>query len=167
MGQDADQLRQEIEETRERMGDTADAIAYKADVPHRMQDKIKERVDQGKSAITGSIDQMRHQAQRAASRASDAMPDPSDVQEQAMTMMNAVRENPLGLFFGMAAVGFMIGSLMPVTQLENERIGPMVDELKDRAMDRMQGTIDAAREAAVTTISNAMNNSGADTESYT
>lgn len=75
MGKDPDQLRAEIAETRERMGDTADAIAYKVDVPHRVQDAL------------------------------------SEIQAGAVKAMRTLRKNPLGLFFGMAAVGFVIGSL--------------------------------------------------------
>jgi ElaB/YqjD/DUF883 family membrane-anchored ribosome-binding protein len=152
MGKDPDELRAEIAETRERMGDTADAIAYKTDVPHRMQDVVGEKMDQMKSAITGSVGQ----ARRAVSRAGDALPDTGDMQTGAMNAVGAVRENPLGLFFGMAAVGFMIGSMLPVTQLESERLTPMVDQLKERARDQVQGTIEAARDAAVDSISNAM-----------
>ena len=144
MGKDADELRSEIADTRDRMGDTADAIAYKADVPHRMQDAVNDRVDQVKSAITGSVGQ----ARRTAARAADALPDPREA-------YNAVRENPLGLLFGMAATGFLLGWLLPVTDFETENVKPMVDDLKDRAVDRVQGTIDAARDAAVDSITNA------------
>ena len=131
MGKDADELRQEIADTRDRMGDTADAIAYKADVPHRVQDVVGEKVDQMKSAITGTVGQ----ARRAMSSAGDSLPDTGDMREGAMNAVNAVRENPLGLFFGMAAVGFMIGSLFPASDFENENVGPMVDRLKERAKD--------------------------------
>ncbi len=152
MGKDADELRAEIEETRERMGDTADALAYKADVPHRLQDVLGEKVDQMKSAVTGTVGQ----ARRAVSRAGDTLPDTGELQSNAMDAMNAVRENPLGLFFGMAGIGFLIGSLLPVTQLEREQVAPMVDEWKERAKDQVQGTIDAARDAAVSSISKTM-----------
>lgn len=153
MGKDPDELRAEIAETRERMGDTADAIAYKADVPHRMQDAVGEKMDQMKSAVTGTVGQARDAISRATERASDAMPDTGDIQNNAMNAMRAVRENPLGLFFGMAAVGFVIGSLLPRTQLENDQLVPMVDQLKRRAKDQVQGTIETARDAAVNAMS--------------
>ena len=35
------------------------------------------------------------------------------------------QDNPLGLAVGAAAVGFLAGLLVPVTQVENEKIGPM------------------------------------------
>jgi len=125
------------------MGDTADALAYKTDVPHRMQDVLGEKMDQVKSAVTGTVEQ----AQRAVSQASDALPDTGELQSRAMNAMNAVRENPLGLFFGMAAVGFLIGSLLPLTQLEREQVAPMVDQLKEQAKNQVQGKIDTAIDA--------------------
>ncbi|HET9028886.1 MAG TPA: DUF3618 domain-containing protein [Candidatus Aquilonibacter sp.] len=152
MGKDADELRQEIAETRERMGETADAIAYKADVPHRLQDKVGEKVDQMKSAITGTVSQ----ARQAVSNATGKLPDTGDVRDSAMSAVDAVQRNPLGLFFGMAAVGFMIGSLLPVTDFETENVKPMVDQLKDRAVDQVQGTIDKAKDAAVSAVSSSM-----------
>ena len=78
-----------------------------------LQDALREKLDQMKSAITGSVEQ----TQRAVSRASDALPDTDELQTNAM---NAIKENPLGLFFGMAALGFIIGSLLPLTPLERD-----------------------------------------------
>jgi hypothetical protein len=106
-------------------------------------------MDQMKSAITGTVDQ----ARRAVARAGESMPDADDMQTGATTAMRAIRENPLGLFFGTAAVGFVIGSILPLTQLENERLSPMVDQLKTRAKERVQETIVTARDAAVDSIS--------------
>lgn len=153
MGKDPDELRAEIAETRERMGDTADAIAYKADVPHRMQDAMGDKIDQLKSTLSGTVEQ----ARRAVSQASDAMPDTGEIQENTVNAMRAVRENPLGIFFGMVAVGFAIGSLLRATQLENDQLVPMVDQLKERAKSQVRGTIETARDVAFTSISNSMN----------
>src|SRR5206468_4192918 len=53
MGQDPDAIRQQIEQTRERMGDTVDALGYRADVPARAKESISGRVDTMKSKISG------------------------------------------------------------------------------------------------------------------
>ena len=45
MGKDASEIRREIEETRARMGDTVEALGYKADVPARVKDAVNERVE--------------------------------------------------------------------------------------------------------------------------
>jgi hypothetical protein len=40
MGETPDNIREDIEETRARMGETAEAIGYKADVKSRVKDTI-------------------------------------------------------------------------------------------------------------------------------
>jgi hypothetical protein len=42
-------------------------------------------------------------------------------------------ENPLGLAIGAAALGFLAGLAVPITDYERERVGPLRDELLDRA----------------------------------
>ena len=53
MGQDPSQIRNDIEETRARMGDTAEALGHKADVPGRAREAISDRVESVKSTFTG------------------------------------------------------------------------------------------------------------------
>ena len=45
MGQDPGLIREQIEQTRERMGETVDALGYKADVPARTRESISGRVE--------------------------------------------------------------------------------------------------------------------------
>ena len=54
MGQDPSQIRNEIDETRARMGDTAEALGHKADVPGRAKEAISGRVESVKSTLSGS-----------------------------------------------------------------------------------------------------------------
>jgi hypothetical protein len=100
-------------------------------------DVLREKVAQMRSAITGTVGQ----ARRAASRVGDALPERGEVQNRAMDMMSTVRESPLGLFLGMAAIGFVFGALMPVTRIESERLTPMVDDLRKRAVDRIRNAL--------------------------
>ena len=51
MGQDPAVIRRQIEQTREHMGDTVSALAYKADVPGRMRDSASAKKD----AVTGRL----------------------------------------------------------------------------------------------------------------
>lgn len=159
MGKDPDEIREEIESTRDRMSDTVDAIAYKADVPNRVQDAVSDKVDAMKSTITGTIGTVRDRVSGMRDRVSDAMPDTGDVQNAAMNTVNTIRENPLGLFFGAAAVGFLLGSLLPSTDIENERLGELGDQLKQTAQATggqileqgkavVRDTLDAAKDAA-------------------
>ena len=58
-----EEIRQDIERTREQLGDTVEALAYKADVPARLKDKVhdtKETVQVKAEVVT----QHREQAGR-------------------------------------------------------------------------------------------------------
>src|SRR5579875_1027886 len=68
MGEDPTAIRQEIEQTRERMGETVDALGYKVDVPSRAKNSISDKVQGVRSKMSG-----------VAAQVSDATPDPDDV----------------------------------------------------------------------------------------
>ena len=130
MGQDSGQIRQDIEETRGRMGETVEALGYKADVPGRAKEAVSERVESVKSKITG------------------ATPDSGDVKQGAHRAKGIAQENPLGLAIGAVAVGFVGGLLIPSTRLEDEKIGPMADQVKEKVKETGQEAVDRGREVA-------------------
>lgn len=148
MGQESD-IRADIEETRDRMSDTVDAIAYKANVPDRMRDAVSDRVESVKSTI-GSV----------RDRAVDVLPDVDDVRSAGTSLVGMVRQNPLGLLFGTVAVGFLAGWLLPESDLESERLGTIGDQLKQTAQTAggqvleqgkavVRDTVDAAKQSAI------------------
>jgi ElaB/YqjD/DUF883 family membrane-anchored ribosome-binding protein len=98
MGQDPDTIRHEVEHTREQMGETIDALGYKADVKSR----AKERVGQA---------------------------------------AGVAQENPLGLAVGAVAAGFLAGMLIPSSRVEDEKLGPMADQVKQQAKETGQEAI--------------------------
>jgi Protein of unknown function (DUF3618) len=112
MGEDPGAIRQEIEATRERMGQTVDALSYKADVPARTRESIQEKVHGVRSKLTG-----------VGSHASQATPDAEDVRHVGRQAVGVAQENPLGLAIGAAAAGFLAGMLVPSTGVEDERLG--------------------------------------------
>jgi hypothetical protein len=130
MGQDTGQIRQDIEETRGRMGETVEALGYKADVPGRAKEAVSGRVESVKSKISG------------------ATPDSGDVKQGAHRAKGMAQENPLGLALGAVAVGFVGGLLIPSTRVEDEKIGPMADQVKDKAKETGQEAMDRGREVA-------------------
>jgi gas vesicle protein len=54
MGQDPDAIRREIEQTRERMGETVEAIGYKTDAPARTKEKVSDTFTGVKDRIGGA-----------------------------------------------------------------------------------------------------------------
>ena len=119
MGQDPSQIRQDIEHTRGEMGDTVEALGHKADVPGR-----------AKEAISGRVDTVKDKVPSAGQAAGVA------------------KENPLGLAVGAAAVGFVAGMLIPSTKVEDEKIGPMADQVKDKAKETGQEALERGKHVA-------------------
>lgn len=130
MGQDPHEIRQEIEETRMEMGDTVEALGHKTDVTGRAKDAVSDRVESVRSKVSGSTPdgrQVKHGARRAAGMA---------------------QENPLGLAVGAVAVGFVAGMMVPSTRIEDERIGPMADQLKEKARETGQEAVERGKDVA-------------------
>jgi ElaB/YqjD/DUF883 family membrane-anchored ribosome-binding protein len=130
MGQDPDQIRNDIEDTRARMGDTAEALGHKADVPGRAREAISDKVDSVKSTFTG------------------ATPRSGDVRQGAQQAVGMAKENPLGLAIGATALGFVAGLLIPSTKVEDERIGPVADQVKDQAKEMGQEAVERGKHVA-------------------
>jgi gas vesicle protein len=58
------------------------------------------------------------------------------------------RENPLGLAIGATAVGFIAGMLVPTTRVEEEKLGPMASDMRERAMDAGQEAMERGKQVA-------------------
>jgi gas vesicle protein len=108
------------------MGDTVEALGHKADVPGRAKEAISSRVDTVKDKV------------------------PSTGQAAGVA-----KENPLGLAVGAAAVGFVAGMLIPSTRVEDEKIGPMADQVKEKARETGQEALDRGKEVARQTAESA------------
>jgi gas vesicle protein len=144
VGQDPGEIRQDIERTREEMGDTVEALSYKADVKTRAKDSISERVDSVKSSVG-----------LAGSKVSDATPSGDDVKQGARRAKGIAEENPLGLAIGALAVGFVAGLAVPATRVEDERLGPVADQVKDQAKETGQEALERGKELARQTAQSA------------
>ena len=130
MGQDPEAIRREIEETREDMSSTVDALGYKADVPGRARNAISDRKDQLVGKISGNT------------------PSSGEMKQGAKQAVGVAQENPLGLAIGSLAVGFIAGMLIPSTSVENEKLGPMADQVKDQVKETGQEAVDRGKQVA-------------------
>ena len=137
MGQDPDAIRREIEQTRERMGETVEALGYKADVPARTKEKVTGKVTGVKERIVGAADSV-----------NESTPSTGDVKQAAQRGASVAQENPLGLAIGSIAIGFLAGMLIPSTRVENEKLGPMADQVKDQVQSTAQEALDHGKQVA-------------------
>jgi len=108
------------------MGETVDALGYKADVKARAKDRV-----------TGVKD-----------RLVGATPDTGDVKHQAKRAKSVAENNPLGLAVGAVAVGFLAGMLVPSTSFEDQRMGELSDEVIDRAKETGQEALERGKQVA-------------------
>jgi gas vesicle protein len=148
MGQDPDTIRREIEQTRDRMGDTVEAIGYKADVPARTKDKVTGTFSDVKERIGGTATDMKDRIGGTASSLNEATPGTSDVTHAARRGASIAQENPIGLAIGSIAFGFLAGMLIPSTRVENEKIGPMAGQIREQAMQTGQEALEHGKQVA-------------------
>jgi len=55
MGQDTREVRDQVEEAREQLGDTVAALAYKANAPRRAKDRAVLKLDAAKRRVNGLL----------------------------------------------------------------------------------------------------------------
>jgi hypothetical protein len=155
MGQDPDAIRQDIEQTRSEMSETVEAVGYKADVPSRAKEAVSEKVDNVKSKVSGTATRAREAVTGTTARAGDATPSRGEVKQQSRRVAGLARENPLGLAIGAAAIGFLAGLAVPSTRVENERLGPVADQVKDKVRETGQEALDRGKQVAQEVASSA------------
>jgi hypothetical protein len=148
MGQDPDAIRQDIEQTRAEMGETVEAIGYKADVPSRAKDAVSEKVENVKSAVSGTATRAREAVTGATDRANAATPSRGEVRQTTRQAVGLTKENPLGLAIGAVAVGFLAGLAVPSTRVEDEKLGPVADQVKEKVKETGQEAVDRGRQVA-------------------
>jgi hypothetical protein len=137
MGQDPSQIRKEIEDTRSEMGDTVDALAYKADVKTRVKGSIADKRDRVVGGLKGTSEKV-----------GEATPDAGQLKDGAHRAVGVAQENPLGLALAGVAGGFLVGMLLPSSRIEDERVGPLADTVKETAVETGQEALDRGKDVA-------------------
>lgn len=181
MGKEPDQIRQEIEDTRARMGETVEAIGYKADVPARARESVQEKKDSFVQSVTGAKDRVvgsivgtkesvggsmsnagssisdsisgagqsvAGSGRAVATRVGEATPSSQDLRQGVQRTAGLAQENPLGLAIGSLAVGFIAGLMVPATRVERQKIGPVADQVMDKARETGQEALDRGKQVA-------------------
>jgi hypothetical protein len=137
MGEEPGVIRAEIEQTRQRVGDEVDALSYKTDVPARTQDYIDDKKESLKSKLSGAKDSV-----------TAPLPDRRALKRGAAHMRDTAESNPFGLALGGLAVGFVVGTLIPETRVENERLGDLSDRTIEAAKDTASDGVERGKQVA-------------------
>jgi hypothetical protein len=111
------------------MGETVEAIGYKTDVKSRVKDNISDKKDAVVSRVTGAV------------------PDGQQLKSGAQKV-GLSKQNPLGLGIAAAALGFVIGTLLPSTGMEDDRLGEMSDQVGEKAREAGQEALERGKDVA-------------------
>jgi gas vesicle protein len=141
------------------MSETVDALGYKADVKSRAKESIQEKKDSAKESIVGATQSVKEKIVGAGSSVGDSVssvggsvsdktPDAEQVKHQAKRAVGVAQSNPLGLAIGSVAVGFIAGMLIPSTRVEDEKLGPVADDVKERAKQTGQEALEHGKQVA-------------------
>lgn len=148
MAERSEVIRGDIEQTRSEMGDTLDALGYKANVPARTKGWFGNK----KQTVTGlagsSVSRISGAADSVVSRISGTVPSSDRVTGGAGGVKDTVEQNPLGLAVAGIAVGFLAGLFAPSTRVENEKLGPTADQVKSSAVEAGQEAIEHTKQVA-------------------
>lgn len=141
MGEGTREIREEIEETRMRVGEEVEALSYKTDVGARMDDYVDEKKEAVKSKVTGAKDAV-------TGAVSSVVPSGHGMKQRGQRVGRMAKRNPLGLVVGGAAVGFVAGLLVPSTQMEDEKLGDVAERVKETARETGHEALERGKDVA-------------------
>ncbi len=160
-------IRTDIERTRAEMGDTLDALGYKANVPARTKgwfgrktQAVTGSAGRGASRLTGiagsGASRLSGAADSVVSRVSGTVPSGGQVAAGASSVKDTAERNPLGLAGVGIAVGFVAGLFAPATRVENEKLGPTSDQVKSSVAEAGQEALEHTKQVAQSTVETAV-----------
>jgi aryl-alcohol dehydrogenase-like predicted oxidoreductase len=148
MGKEPEDIRNEIEETRARMGDAVEALGYKTDVKSRTKDSISNAKENVVGKVSGVRDSIVGSSSSARGSVYSSTPDAQQLKRNARKAASLAQRNPLGLALGSIALGFLAGMSVPSTEIEDERLGPVADQVKDKVRETSQEALDRGKQVA-------------------
>lgn len=141
-------IRGEIEQTRFEMGETLDALGYKANVPARTKSWFGRKTQTITGAAGSGFSRVSGAADSVVSRVSGTVPGTGQNTAGTGRVKDMAERNPLGLAVAGIAAGFVSGLFAPATRVENEKLGPVSDQVKSSAAEAGQEAIDHTKQIA-------------------
>jgi hypothetical protein len=114
------------------LGDTVEALTSQTDIAALVKNNVSNAVDSGSRTVAQAGDRLQN----------------VDVAGNARRAVGAAAENPIRFTLAALAMGFLTGSLLPVSQAEREGISSIRKRILDRAIV-VTGDLLAARVGAL------------------
>jgi hypothetical protein len=145
MAEEPEIIREQIEQIRQRAGETMDALIYKANVKEHAKEKLggmKDAMSDKKDAVVSSI-------RRATGQATGA------VTNGAKQSASLARGNPLLMALGAVAAGFLVGIAIPPPR-RTASSGQETDQVKEKAGEEGREALERGQQVAQQVAQNAM-----------
>jgi ElaB/YqjD/DUF883 family membrane-anchored ribosome-binding protein len=136
-----DSARDLVQEGQERLNETVDEVRdWASETAHTVQERVSETAE----SVRHSAEEARHQVQETA--VDLRLQAQQGMRQTKRTFWATMNENPLAVGATAAAVGALVGLVLPSTPTENRLMGERRDELVHQAKDRVQETVQETTE---------------------
>ncbi len=140
-----EEIQEDIERTRQDLKENVEALQEKVSpsgMASRSADKVKDSMTQVKDKIMGSADSGVTSAKQGVISAKDSV---AEVPDRAR---RTTQGNPLAVGLGAFAIGWLVGSLLPASQKEQEAVQKAVDSDMARPLQQTaQNVVASAQES--------------------
>ena len=157
MGKSTQELRGDIEHTREDLGETLDAIGERVSpgrIVQRRKDRVRDAFSSARESVMGSTESAQGGARQMAHQAGDAASTVTDKARQAPEqVVRQTQGNPLAAGLVAFGVGLVVASVIPPSKPEQQAAGAIQDKLeplKERAVEAAREVKGEVQEAAQT-----------------
>jgi len=153
-----EEIRADIEVTRDELGRDVDALADKVSPPkilERQKTRLRQRFDGVKERVMGVADDVGNSASSAGHAAGDALSSAGEtVKELPHKAKETTQGAPIVVGLVAAGLGFLAASLIPSSDAEKrwgsslkDQAQPLMDKAKDAAQEVAEGLKEPAKEA--------------------
>jgi hypothetical protein len=97
--------------------------------------------------VAGGAGSATDTAGTAVATVKDHMPTTGDARQGARRAVGVAKANPMALAIGALVLGAAAGLAIPSTRVEDERIGPVADDLREQGAEKAAEAVQQGREA--------------------
>jgi len=119
------------------------------------RETVGEKVGSARESVSSGAGSASDTAGGAVSTVKEHMPTGDDARTGARRAVSVAKANPMALAVGALVLGAAAGLALPSTRVEDERIGPVADDLRERGAEKAAETVQQGREAISETASQA------------
>lgn len=110
--------------------------------------QIRQEVEQTRAQMGETVEALAHRAdvkERTKASASEKL---DSVKGKANRLSSTAQENPLGVAAGGVALGLLAGLVVPSSKVEEEKLGPAGEELRQQAAKTSQEALERGKQVA-------------------